>query len=255
MNRFFNYHLPIFLSVSLVVASVGFWHSQQAKATAPTDFVAGYKLDDANDSSSNAYNLTNNGTVTFGTGKIGNAAQFGNSNSSKSLTIASNLGITSSYSVCYWGRDADNNAQSMAVELIINSGTKGFRAIRDAVNQRWGILFNNNFTFSSVGDGLANNVWRFICVVNDAGSATMYIDTVSTLTSNSTGSFATSNQFNISQNSSGEYQSGDIDAVYVYDYALNTTQISDLYNSGTGVEPSAGGGGAAATPAIFFSGD
>lgn len=55
--------------------------------------VAMYQCADVSDESDNGYTLTNNGTTTFSAAKIGNGANFGTTNSTKSLSIVNNLGI------------------------------------------------------------------------------------------------------------------------------------------------------------------
>ena len=45
-----------------------------------------YRLPDVNDSSGNSHTLTNNNSVAFGIGKLGNCAQFGAANSNKYLS-------------------------------------------------------------------------------------------------------------------------------------------------------------------------
>ena len=57
------------------------------------NIVAYYKLDNVNDSVG-SFNLTNNNTVAFNAGKIGNAGDGSATNTNKSLSIANNLGIT-----------------------------------------------------------------------------------------------------------------------------------------------------------------
>lgn len=63
-----------------------------------TNLVAHWKLDEASgnaaDATGNGNTLTNNNTVGYAAGKLGNCADFGTANTNKSLSIASNLGIT-----------------------------------------------------------------------------------------------------------------------------------------------------------------
>ena len=63
-----------------------------------------YRLEDVNDSSGNSHTLTNGGTVTFGAGKFGNCALFGNANSSKYLYHSDGLGedLSGEASVSCW---------------------------------------------------------------------------------------------------------------------------------------------------------
>src|SRR3990167_1102810 len=65
--------------------------------------VACYDLDDATDSSENGYTLTNNNSVTFVSGLVGNAGDFVLT-SSQYLSRADNadLSVTGDYSVSAW---------------------------------------------------------------------------------------------------------------------------------------------------------
>lgn len=56
------------------------------------NLVAYYKLEDVNDSKA-SFHLTNNGTTPFNSGKYGNGANGGTSNTTKYLSISNNLGI------------------------------------------------------------------------------------------------------------------------------------------------------------------
>lgn len=75
-----------------------------------------YKLENANDTTSNAYNLTNNGTTTFAAAKFNNGADFGTTvNGVKSLSITSDLGIsTGACSISLWVK--------LRSEITVNSG-------------------------------------------------------------------------------------------------------------------------------------
>jgi hypothetical protein len=53
-----------------------------------------YALEDVNDGSGNGFNLTNDSSVTFTAAKVLNGANLGATNSTKSLYILNNLGIT-----------------------------------------------------------------------------------------------------------------------------------------------------------------
>lgn len=69
-----------------------------------TNLTAYYKLEDISDSWA-SYDLTNNGTTTFDTGKINNAANLGTSNSTKWLSTTDPLGINGgTMSVSFWAK-------------------------------------------------------------------------------------------------------------------------------------------------------
>lgn len=60
-----------------------------------------YALENVNDGSVNAYNLTNNNAVTFTNAKFFSGANFGAVNSNKSLTVTTDFGLASAGAVTY----------------------------------------------------------------------------------------------------------------------------------------------------------
>lgn len=67
-----------------------------------SSFLAYWKLEDTADSKG-AFTLTNNGTVTFGSAKFSNGADLGTSNTTKYMSVANDLGITSgAISISLW---------------------------------------------------------------------------------------------------------------------------------------------------------
>lgn len=103
------------------------------------------------DSTSNAYTLTNNNSVINGTGKIGNGADFGSSNTTKYLNIANSLGI--------------NNYQAgvLAVESWVNISTA---PDTDTFQMLWGITvltkqqMNFNYQDNSGVKKFSLNFWN-----------------------------------------------------------------------------------------------
>jgi len=66
-----------------------------------------WKLENVNDSSTNAYTLTNNGVTTFVAGKFNNGANFVSASSQYlSRTAATNLGITGTQTWSCWFKPA-----------------------------------------------------------------------------------------------------------------------------------------------------
>lgn len=201
------------------------------------NLLAAYKLDDTSDYSGHGNTLTNTNSVTFGAGFIGNCAQFGSGNTNKVLSTSTNLGVGASddLTISYWARQASTN-QGENIELAWNGGAKWIRAYRDQANTRWALYADTVANFSSVGDGLGTNTWRHIVVTRIGTSTTLYVNTVSKLTTTASGTAAYSNGFKINGGFEGGFQDGDIDLVYVWNRALSGGEISQLYNSGSGLE-------------------
>jgi hypothetical protein len=150
------------------------------------NLVAAYKLSDTSDYSGNGNNLTNNGTVVFNAGLIGNAADFGAPNTTKYLSLASGFGIgTGDFSISWWFKNAgtDHDFDGM---VALGTGSYHIKFIRNGNNNRWWIQADGG------GDGLftesiSNSTWYHLCAVNSAGTITLYVNTVSKCSTSSPG--------------------------------------------------------------------
>jgi len=198
-----------------------------------TGLQAFYKLSDLTDSSGNNLTLTNNGNVTFASGKIGNAAVFDGSNYLERAPF--NLG--QNFSVSFWANPTDILDYSYWVlqyqGFCIYTRSNGSLEIGDGAY--W------NFV---TAPGIAvSGVWKHYCLSVSNGVGSLYVNNV--LEANSAGSppldltDAGDRPFGISGDSqSGGTQVGvkQIDAVGIWNRALNEAEVSALYNSGNGLE-------------------
>ena len=80
-----------------------------------SDYTAIHHLNDTNDSTSNAYNLTNTNSIAFNAAKIGNGGDAGATNTNKRLINTGNLGIT-----------GGNISMSVWVKMNTEIATNGF---------------------------------------------------------------------------------------------------------------------------------
>jgi len=227
--------------------------------TAPTAF---YRMDDVTDSSGNGLNLTNNGSMTFGAGKIGNCAQFGNS-ASKWLEIADNPlfrgGTGVSISFCGW--------------LFWNSSpTTGWRMFNasDATNNNYYLTgsgvsagqpvvlswrcfdtntnFNNVSVSSVAGSEIPTGSWHFLAVTFDTSLATSNNMGVSvngvSLTFPATGNTVAAIHNVAAAVAFGARAGGALAGInaqmdacgFWQGHALTDAEVAALYNSGTGRE-------------------
>jgi len=133
-----------------------------------SNILALYRLADVNDSSGNSHTLTNGGTVTFGAGKIGNCALFGDANSSKYLIhsdalgkdLSGDAGVSAwfmlqtlpasgeSQVILRWASDT-GTSRYFRVMYINDGGTKKFRVVCSHDT-------DNNLDYAI---DLATNVW------------------------------------------------------------------------------------------------
>lgn len=190
-----------------------------------------YKLSDLSDSSGNNRTLTNNGGVSFASGKIGDAAVF---NGSNCLSTAS-LNIGTSFTIGCWVNSTQLNDYDV---LLMQFAGAGFYTMSDGSIQ-FGDISSWNATSSS--GILTTNTWQHIVLVSNAGSGTLYVDGVAvasdssnTLDLNDTGD----RPFGIN----GDPISGpspvakQFDAVGIWNRALSQAEVAELYNNGTGIE-------------------
>lgn len=97
-----------------------------------------YKLENADDTTSNNYDLTNNGTTTFAAAKFNDGADFGTTvNGVKSLSIASDIGITTgTMSVSLWVK--------LRTEITASAGYYYFVDKASAAHVEYIIRYNYN---------------------------------------------------------------------------------------------------------------
>jgi hypothetical protein len=147
--------------------------------------VAGYHLEDVNDFSGNARDLSNNGSVTFNTTKYDNGAILGNSNSSKCLSRSDALGVDMSgdHGCSIWIHLQTNPSvgyQCRAIDWRSTSGTARW-FIWDYKNNggTYQIVWNPN-TFSSIGFNytLNLNTWYKLDISMSGSNAYMYMNGV-----------------------------------------------------------------------------
>ncbi len=190
--------------------------------------------------------LNDNNTVGFATGILGNACDFELSNSeylSKSSDTTFPVGNTArTFSVWY-------NAESFPADTYSPFISYGEQSI---CNDEFSfVVLNYGGTFYGVdnfcaGDftseqSLSISTWYHVVVVYDTTNFYFYqngtlVDTISS--SLNTGS---DDNFKIGRRwTSSMYFDGLMDEITVFDYALDSTQVSTLYNSGTPLAYSAG---------------
>lgn len=252
MKHFRIITVAVLIGVFFLQASVVFAAKQfqvDTGGTLTTNLRAYYKLEDVNDFFDNAFNLTNNNAVAFNAGKINNAADFGASNTNKYLSITNDLGITGgNISMSIWVNItttptgggtyflAEQSDAGIDVANSIfyrdNTGTPEIVWKRDRAGQPATEIV------SAVT--LTEGTWFNLVYTYDGTNIEGFVDTVSKGTTGSTGngSNAINDIFTIgARNLTGSpslFTSGLVDEVGVWSKELSGTEISDLYNGGSG---------------------
>jgi hypothetical protein len=188
-----------------------------------TGLQAFYKLDDLTDSSGNGNTLTNNGDVSFASGKLGNAAVFDGSNYFSSDV---SLDMSQSGSISLWVKSNDVSGWQTIL------GGTGLNIGVDPTNSQ---LFVNDFSSMPqvfISGYTPDDSWVHLTVVADASDLKIYFN-------GSLNASATNGLGNPTINIGGtgnENFIGSVDAVGIWNRALSDAEVAELYNTGTGLE-------------------
>lgn len=223
--------------------------------TLNTNFLAAYNLSSTTDDKS-GITLTNVGTTTFTTGKNGNAADLGASNTTKSLKVDNNISYAGgAYSISGWfnvttapGSGAEmigvsvthgtTDFSSLFIGYFNNGGTFQAEFIRDKVNVgSQGVTANQTLTAGT---------WYHMVLTYDGSTVQGWVNGSSLGTAAASGNGSTGGNTYASTFAIGGLiytpadtylrprWSGLVDACYLWNKKLSDTEVADLYNSGTG---------------------
>jgi hypothetical protein len=187
--------------------------------------LAFWKLDDVNDSSGNGNTLTNNNSVTFSVGKTGDAASI---SGSQRLSV-SNISIpwNSAASISIWFRVEDNTPNLS----LITSYEPGFGIGFESDSKLTAYDYTGN-EFASSGT-IQENTWHHVVATTSGNTLKLYLD--NNLVGTGSNIFSAISTLWIGDSTYG--WTGKADAVGVWNRALTTEEIAQLYNNGNGVEP------------------
>jgi hypothetical protein len=205
---------------------------------------AAYNLDDVTDSTGNGYDLTNTGSATFDSGLIGDCVEFGSSNSSKRVGIASGLGVGTSddWTISYWFRSPSVSVITAPIMFVYGGGTKHCTFMYDGANSRWFYFTSWYATSRTHSQALSTNTWYNVILVNSGGTITPYINN-SAITTIPLGSTSGRSDVFQTYDVNNWWHQGDMDIINVWNRAIDSGERSDIYNAGAGVEyPFSGGG-------------
>jgi len=217
-----------------------------------TGLVAYWKLDEVSgatrvDSSGNGNDLSDNNIVGRGTGKPSflYAADFGASNTTKYLSIASNLGYTdrTAFSMCGWFKSETGNGATTAfmgvganvgygTDLYIRyTGGNSSTDFRRETNQ-------NDYAPDSID--IRDGSWHFLCEIYDGSTVYGNIDARAQVSASSTATSdygaGSTNIFTVGTApfTNNYLFSGLADEVGFWNKKLSNQEIEDLYHSGSG---------------------
>lgn len=210
-----------------------------------TGVVGAYKLEDLNEEVVNN-DFTNNGTVTFVSGKFNNGASIQSSGQYLSTSSVFGLSSTSDISISMWvnmasevadDRDFLNmcwtGATGSQIRIVYehNGGTKRLRSYRDP-----------NSAFADKVGSIADGAWRHILLTwtNTANQLKLYINNGTAATGNSTGATNLAVATQLTLGGSQQYSftkpiQGIMDELVIWNKVLDSTERTDLYNGGAGL--------------------
>lgn len=223
-----------------------------------TNLVSYWSMEEASGTRSDSHgtnDLTDNNTVTQGTGIQSNGADFEASNS-EYLSVADNssISITGDLSVSMWiYRESATNMGLIGKVLYPNREYQ--LRINDGSNllQLWMSSNGSSQTKKQVSWSPLTSTWYHVGFTYNAsaGEVKFYIDGSqqgSTQTGMPTNLYNGSAELRIGHIEAGDYMDGIIDEVALYSRTLTSSEMNWLYNSGSGRSYSDISGGAA-TPA------
>ncbi len=181
-----------------------------------------YKLSDLTDSSGNNRTLTNNGNVSFASGKIGNAAVFDGSNQ---LQMVNPIAEGTEYSIAGWVKFSNFDSLQYAFSFGSDMGVLYHNGVEPAE-----VIFTpTGGAYIGVGTPSAND-WHFIYASRKAnGDYAISIDNGALVTGNAGETYY--GTFEI-----GNLLNGSMDAVGIWNRALSDAEVAELYNGGAGIE-------------------
>lgn len=272
MKKTINFLVTLVVAIQMVFSPLGFIEPHVANAAATdvkndsslgdADLVSAYELEEASGTridSHSSNDLQDNGTVLSTTGIQGDAADFTYTLTEYlSITNASQTGLDFSgdFAFAFWYKTARNGTQ-MLIDKMYTSG-------QYAYSMRYiGSLNRPRFNISDDGTSdrqmdwlnvdLEGNTWRHIVFQYDATAkeGELYVNAVSQGTRASgaaaTGVHQGTDTFNIGARNGTTPMDGGIDEFLAYSKLLTATDISNLYNGGSGIPYDAGGAPPAAT--------
>ena len=195
------------------------------------NLLAFYKLSDTSDSSSNNRTLTNNGNVSFASGKIGNAAVFDGSNWMEQAFTLDSLN-SGDFTMGAWIKSV-GSYNTTYPQIVCTSNNGGGLAYR-MDTQEFYYACQNGGEFI-LGYGLpVDEQWHFILIKKTGTEYKLFVDNNS-VTGNSESTFGAGNMLIGSIQGSYGFN-GQIDAVGIWNRALSDAEVAELYNNGTGLE-------------------
>lgn len=199
--------------------------------TYPSGYKGVYHLEDANDSTSNAYTLTNTGAVPFNAYKIGNGADFTPNDSLNNNSILSATSYPKSFSGIF---NIDNTTGDQAF-FALGDGTTHYYSFKKDSGGNLVFRSNNTTLASNLDTGItaaSNTDYHVVVVQHSATSASVYVNGTKTNTTGTTETCTVSQLFlGYLGRSSVWYMDGQADEFRVFSGTLADAWVTTEYNN------------------------
>ena len=199
------------------------------------NLLAFYKLSDTSDSSGNNRTLTNNGNVSFASGKIGNAAVFDGQSS-----VQTSINIGYPFTVSFWAKPENGSEQQVILEPIDSSDIPQIL-----------VDYNSNVVIAGRNGGpsdayaeMQSGIWQHYVIT--------YFENLCEITRNGASKVTYAYSFSPelppittigARNDGSLGYTGSLDTFGIWNRALSDSEVAALYNNGTGLELDGGNGG------------
>ena len=225
-----------------------------------TSLVAYYELEEASgtriDSHTNGYDLSEFNSVTQQSPAIvGNGASFNRANSEYLRSTNSGLQITSDISFAAWIYPQSASARLLLWNTFtVSGGVRGLITSLEKSGSNFVFRFAN-YVSGSGKDANFNsatftvNTWAHLAFSYDISAGEVKVYKNGSLVETQTGfrtsiTTLTNSYFGIDDNlGSVNFYNGDLDEMALWSKVITAAEITDLYNSGSGIPYDAGGGG------------
>jgi hypothetical protein len=206
------------------------------------NLLAFYKLSDLTDSSGNNRTLTNNGNVSFASGKIGNAAVFDGSSNYFSVDNFPAFG-TGDFTVQAWYYTDSTNMYPAALEFgnHQNADSIGFFLANSGEYRLKPFIYSAAFFDPTTTPDISIGQWNHVVWKRTNSMFKIFVNGVASeeieFSNEIVTPFQTSIGYAKGADGGGDYYvNGSIDAVGIWNRALSDAEVAELYNNGTGLE-------------------
>lgn len=205
------------------------------------DYVGFWKLEETSGSTRNDeggnHNLTDHNTVGQTTGKIGNCADFGGSNQYLDCSATGGLNPAGSFSVCCWFNPDTLSTPRVLVSLYESLFIVYQLQISGSQKLQGNVSSASDSASAATTAGVSTATWYFGSMVynGSTGDLSIQLNNGTAATDNLSGTLRTGNtNFILGQGNSLFWYDGKLDSVVFYNRVLDSTELTSLYNGGSG---------------------